>query len=242
MLTSFRTKGGQAVATLSVHPAVRSSNPLGEVPASPPGAANGALFKLRDSDHPDFSWYALTREMEQLIAQYGTKEMGNCLDQLARQEFLMRDTAARMACADILKRPSYMKGLIVASRGEVVPNQDACRKCKMDDVGRTKLTRFGQCYRLPGWFGSACAHCVWQDKGATECEKYGPATRSTGNPRAATRIPLPDWSDANPYPTNPTDKLFRTFTSYRGEIALDGYHQQDLEDFDQAAEDQLLGG
>ncbi|KAK4222053.1 hypothetical protein QBC38DRAFT_490761 [Podospora fimiseda] len=66
------------------------------------------------------------------------------------------------------KRPSYVNGLLIHSRGADATNQ--CAQC-IDRRSKNALGPFPSCRTLPGMYFNCCSNCKWFD-GASACSLY----------------------------------------------------------------------
>ncbi|KAK7985904.1 hypothetical protein PG988_003526 [Apiospora saccharicola] len=82
-------------------------------------------------------------------------------------------------------RPSYINGLLIASRGRL--EDPPCAKCaRQMTLNGGYSTPFPRCVRLPGHFGGCCANCKWVDH-ASKCTKTDANVNAENNGGGAGR-------------------------------------------------------
>lgn len=84
------------------------------------------------------------------------------------------------------KRPSYVNGLLIHSRGNDATHE--CTRCT-EKRGKNSLGPFLSCRTLPGYFGDSCSNCKWFDN-TSQCSLYsGPKPNRKRKTRAPSDEP-----------------------------------------------------
>ena len=84
------------------------------------------------------------------------------------------------------KRPSYVNGLLIHSRGNDATHE--CTRCT-EKRAKNSLGPFLSCRTLPGYFGDSCSNCKWFDN-TSQCSLYtGPKPNRKRKARAPSEEP-----------------------------------------------------
>ncbi|KAK3997039.1 hypothetical protein QBC44DRAFT_280447 [Cladorrhinum sp. PSN332] len=87
------------------------------------------------------------------------------------------------------RRPSYVNGLLIHSRGNDATNQ--CVQC-VDRRNKNALGPFPSCRTLPGKYGDSCSNCKWFDN-TSSCSWYtGPKPNRKRKSKASTDDDSPE--------------------------------------------------